>query len=320
MSALAIVLAAGKSTRMKSALPKILHETCGRPLIDYVLDAARAAGASRIVTVVGHQADRVQGYLSRYKDVEFALQAEQKGTGHAVMMCRDALAAHTGPVLILAGDMPLVRAESLARLLAVQTEQRAAAVIGSAMTPANQGLGRIVRNTAGAFQRIVEEKDATPEQKQIQEVNTGCYAFDAALLLAALDQIRPNNVQSEYYLTDCPRVLLEAGHPVAAEACFTIAEALGVNTRSQLAEVTRSIQHTTQERWMTNGVSIICPEQTYIDPRATIGPETVIEPFTVIRGPAVIGSSCRIGPHAVVNGPFTLLDGSIVKPFTTVGG
>ena len=304
---------------MKSALPKILHETCGRPLIDYVLDAARSAGASRIVTVVGHQADRVQGYLSRYHDVEFALQAEQKGTGHAVMMCRDALAAHQGPVLILAGDMPLVRAESLARLLAVQTEQRAAAVIGSAMTPANQGLGRIVRNAAGAFQRIVEEKDATPEQKQIQEVNTGCYAFDAALLLSALDQLRPNNVQSEYYLTDCPRVLLDAGHPVDAEACFTIAEALGVNTRSQLAEVTRSIQHTTQERWMTNGVSIISPEQTYIDPRATIGAETIIEPFTVIRGPAVIGRHCHIGPHAVVTGPFTLLDGSVIKPFTTVG-
>ncbi len=319
MSALAIVLAAGKSTRMKSALPKVLHEVCGRPMVDYVLDAARAAGASRIVAVVGHRADLVQAHLSQFADVEFALQSEQKGTGHAVMMCRSALAAHHGPVLILAGDTPLLKRESLASLLTAQSEQHAAAVIGTAVTPANQGLGRIVRDVAGNFVKIVEEKDANPTEKAIQEINTGCYAFDSQKLLAALDQIRPDNAQAEYYLTDCPKVLLQAGNPVAAMQAFEITEALGVNTRVQLAEVTQTIQQETQTRLMINGVTIVVPAQTIIDPRAMIGADTVIEPFTVIRGAVTIGSDCRIGPHAVIQGSANIPNGTVIGPFQVVG-
>ena len=319
MSALAIVLAAGKSTRMKSALPKVLHEVCGRPMVDYVLDAARAAGASRIVAVVGHRADLVQAHLSQYSDVSFALQSEQKGTGHAVMMCREALAAHHGPVMILAGDTPLLKRESLAKLLNAQEAQHAAAVIGTAVTPANQGLGRIVRDAAGNFVKIVEEKDANPAEKAIQEINTGCYAFDSQQLLKALDQIRPDNAQAEYYLTDCPKMLLNAGHPIAAMQAFEITEALGVNTRVQLAEVTATIQQETRTRLMINGVTIVVPEQTLIDPRAVIGADTIIEPFTVIRGAVTIGSDCRIGPHAVIQGTANIPNGTVIAPFQVVG-
>lgn len=314
--ALGIILAAGKSTRMKSALPKVLHEVCGRPMIERVLDAARAAGVSRIVAVVGHRADLVQAQLGKYPDVEFALQSEQKGTGHAVMMCRDALASHNGPVLVLAGDTPLLRAESLAALLKAQTDSAAAAVIGTAETEANHGLGRIVRTADGEFDRIVEERDATPEQRAIREINTGCYAFDAQGLLSALDRIRPDNNQAEYYLTDCPLVLKRDGRRVVAARVFDVAEAMGVNTRAQLADVTRTIQQETHARLMASGVSIVVPELTYIDPRAVIGADTVILPFTQIDGPVVIGSDCRIGPHAVLSGSVEIPAGTVVTPFT----
>lgn len=314
--ALGIILAAGKSTRMKSALPKVLHEVCGRPMIEYVLDAARAAGVTRIVAVVGHRADLVKAELSKHADVEFALQSEQKGTGHAVMMCRDQLASHQGPVLILAGDTPLLRSESLQGLLRAQAESNAAAVIGTTDTEANQGLGRIVRDPAGNFECIVEERDATEAQRRIREINTGCYGFDAQSLMSALDRIRPDNNQAEYYLTDCPRILKQDGKPVVAAKVFEVAEAMGVNTRSQLADVTRAIQQVTMSRLMASGVSIVAPELTYIDPRATIGPDTVILPFSHIQGMATIGSDCRIGPHAVLEGALVVAAGTTIAPFT----
>jgi len=318
--ALAIVLAAGKSTRMKSALPKVLHQVCGRPMIEYVLDAARAAGVSRIVAVVGHRAELVQEELSKHADVEFALQTEQKGTGHAVMMCRDQLASHHGAVLVLAGDTPLLKSDSLAGLLHAQLDSHAAAVIGTTDTEANQGLGRILRDSAGQFERIVEERDATDDQKRIREINTGCYAFDSQSLLSALDRIRPDNNQAEYYLTDCPLVLKSDGKPVVAAKVFQVSEAMGVNTRAQLADVTRAIQQATMARLMASGVSVVLPELTYIDPRAVIEPDTIILPFCHIHGPVTIGSDCRIGPHAVVEGAIKLAAGTMVPPFSRISG
>ena len=305
---------------MKSALPKVLHEVCGRPMIEYVLDAVRAAGVKRIVAVVGHRAELVRSQLSRHHDVEFALQSEQKGTGHAVMMCRDQLASHRGAVLVLAGDTPLLKSESLTALLKVQSDNRAAAVIGTTETDANHGLGRIVRDAAGRFQQIVEERDATDEQKRIREINTGCYAFDSHSLLGALERIRPDNNQAEYYLTDCPLVLKRDGKNVAAAHVFDVTEAMGVNTRVQLADVTRTIQQATMTKLMLSGVTVVAPEVTFIDPRAQIGADTVILPFTHIHGPAVIGSDCRIGPHAVLEGRVCLTSGSVVPPFAVVTG
>ncbi|MEQ8856011.1 NTP transferase domain-containing protein [Gimesia sp.] len=241
----AVILAAGKSTRMKSELPKVLHPILGRTMIDYVLDAARSAGCEKIVVIVGHKADEVKAALSHHPDVEFALQADQKGTGHAVMMSADNLAEHDGPVLVLAGDTPLLKGSSLSRLLEVQQQQNAACVVGTAITEANEGLGRIVRDTNGSFLRIVEQKDATPEEVAILEINTGCFAFDGRQLFKALNQVRPNNNQAEYYLTDCAEILLKDGETVLAETAFTIQEALGVNTQEQLAEVADILQQET---------------------------------------------------------------------------
>jgi bifunctional UDP-N-acetylglucosamine pyrophosphorylase/glucosamine-1-phosphate N-acetyltransferase len=316
--ALAIILAAGKSTRMKSALPKVVHEVCGRPMVEYVIDAVRAAGVRRIVLVVGHGAETVQNLFADQPGIEFSLQAEQRGTGHAVMMCRQHLSGVEGPVFVLNGDIPLVKSASLTGLLRDQLESRASCVIGSAVTDASEGLGRIVRDTNGAFLRIVEHKDAAPAELAIREINTGSYAFDGPALLWALDHIRPNNVQKEYYLTDCPSVLKDAGRTVIASPRFDFREAMGVNTRAQLADVERSIQNETQQALMAEGVTIVAPEMTYIDPRARIGAETIIYPFTTITGPAAIGRNCRIGPHALVHGPVQVPDNTIIPAFGVV--
>lgn len=238
----AVILAAGKSTRMKSELPKVLHPILGRPMIDYVLDAARAAKCEKLVVIVGHKAEEVKAALAHHADVEFALQAEQKGTGHAVMMSAEHLADHDGPVLVLAGDTPLLKGSSLAQLLNLQQEQQAACVVGTAITEANQGLGRIVRDADGQFLRIVEQKDATPEEAAITEINTGCFAYEGRKLFDALEQVKPDNSQAEYYLTDCAEILLKAGETVLADPAFDIQEAMGVNTQEQLAEVAEILQ------------------------------------------------------------------------------
>jgi bifunctional UDP-N-acetylglucosamine pyrophosphorylase/glucosamine-1-phosphate N-acetyltransferase len=320
MNPVAVILAAGKSTRMKSTLPKVLHEVCGRPMIEYVLDAARAAGAARLVVIVGHEAGKVKAALADSPFVEFALQAEQKGTGHAVMMCRENLRNHDGAVLILTGDAPLMRPESFAALLDDYQRESAACVIGTAETENNFGLGRIVRDDRGEFVKIVEQKDATAHEAAIREINVGCYVFDCRKLFEALDQISPNNTQKEYYLTDCCAILRDAGHRVVASRKLDIVEALGVNTRAQLAEVHQALQQRFFDKLMAEGVTIVDPRQTTIDLRARIGTDTVIEPFSVIQGPVEIGAHCRIGPHAVIGPRAKLVDGTIVGPFQTVAG
>ncbi|MBI3861250.1 MAG: NTP transferase domain-containing protein [Planctomycetia bacterium] len=304
---------------MKSALPKVLHQVCGRPMIEYVLDAARAAGATRHVVIVGHEAEKVKQALSGHRDVEFALQAEQKGTGHAVMMCRDNLAGHDGPVLVLTGDAPLMRHESFTALLGEFESRRAVLVIGTAETEHNQGLGRIVRDGAGEFVKIVEQKDATPAELAIREINVGCYVFDCRSLFAALDEIQPNNRQKEYYLTDCAAILKGKGLTVVASQKLDIVEALGVNTRIELAKVHRALQQRFLDRLMAEGVTIVDPAQVCIDLRAKIGADTIIEPFTTISGPAIIGARCHLGPHASIGPRAKLADCTVVGPFESVG-
>jgi bifunctional UDP-N-acetylglucosamine pyrophosphorylase/glucosamine-1-phosphate N-acetyltransferase len=235
--AVAIVLAAGKGTRMKSDLPKVLHEVCGKSMVEHVFDAVREAGVNRIVCVIGHEADLMRERLGGHSDVEFVLQAEQNGTGHAVQMAADALKEFDGPALVLAGDTPLLRAESLRALLDELRNNSAVAVVGSAITENNKGLGRVVRDDDGSFRQIVEEKDASPEIQAIQEINTGCYAFDCRSLFRALADVKPLNSQGEYYLTDCPAILKKQGHTVLAAAKLDIHEAMGVNTKDQLADV-----------------------------------------------------------------------------------
>lgn len=241
MTSAAIILAAGQGKRMNSDLPKVLHQACGRTLVEYVLDAARGAGAERLVVVIGHRAELVCEALAESPGVEFAVQAQQLGTGDAVKAATDALGTFDGPILVLNGDMPLIQSSSLTRLLDEQRTQGAACVVGTASTEQNFGLGRIVRDGSGQFLRIVEERDASPDEKQIQEINTGCFAFAGPDLFAALQEIRPANTQAEYYLTDCAEILRRAGKTVAALPCFEISEALGVNTPEQLAEVERTL-------------------------------------------------------------------------------
>ena len=307
---IAVVLAAGKSTRMKSETPKVLHPVCGRLMIDYVLDAARAAGAKRIVVIVGHKADTVRAALSHHADVVFAEQTEQNGTGHAVMMAEQELQNHDGSVLILAGDTPLLQGSSLKALLDAQASESAACVIGTADTANNDGLGRVVRNAAGNFECIVEQKDATADQLTITEINTGCYAFDGPLLLQSLQKLKPDNAQAEYYLTDCPRILMDEGHTVAASCSLTIDEAIGVNNRLQLAEVRQFIQADILKQHMLSGVTIVDPNQTSVDHGVTIGRDSVIKPGCVVEGDVSIGANCVIGPNSHLPGPLTVADGT----------
>ena len=236
-AAMAIVLAAGKGTRMKSELPKVLVPVAGRPMVRYVIDALRAAGVDRIVVVVGYRADLVRAELADLPGIEFADQTEQLGTGHAVMMCREHLASHDGPVVVVAGDSPMLQADSIATLLAEATARRTACLLGTVRRDNPTGYGRIIRNAAGDFTGIVEEKDATPEQRAITEINVSTYVFNAKELLAALDQLRADNSQREYYITDCPAILLAAGKPVAALDVLKPCEALSINSPEELAQV-----------------------------------------------------------------------------------
>ncbi|MBA4106923.1 MAG: glycosyl transferase family 2 [Pirellula sp.] len=236
-AAMAIVLAAGKGTRMKSELPKVLVPVAGRPMVRYVIDALRAAGVNRIVVVVGYRADLVRAELAGVPGIEFADQTEQLGTGHAVMMCREHLASHDGPVVVVAGDSPMLQADSIATLLAEATARHTACLLGTVRRDNPTGYGRIIRNAAGDFTGIVEEKDATPEQRAITEINVSTYVFNAKELLAALDQLRADNSQREYYITDCPAILLAAGKPVAALDVLKPCEALSINSPEELAQV-----------------------------------------------------------------------------------
>jgi bifunctional UDP-N-acetylglucosamine pyrophosphorylase/glucosamine-1-phosphate N-acetyltransferase/UDP-N-acetylglucosamine pyrophosphorylase len=234
---LAIILAAGKGKRMESDLPKVLLPVCGRPMIRYVIDAVRAAGVERMVVVVGHRAELVRAELADEPGVAFAEQTEQLGTGHAVMMCRDQIQGHDGPVLILAGDSPMVQVASLGAVLGEFAAQRPACLLGTAITSDPTGLGRVVRDSAGNFRAIVEEKDATPAERAVTEVNMSTYVFQAADLLGTLDQLTADNAQGEYYLTDCPGVLQAAGKKVVAVNVLQPCEALSINTPLELASV-----------------------------------------------------------------------------------
>ncbi len=234
---MAIVLAAGKGTRMKSDLPKVLCPVCGQPMVQYVLDALRTAGVERILAVVGYRSDLVRSALAGQEDVEFVEQTEQLGTGHAVKMCRAQLAAHDGPVLILTGDSPLTQASSLQALFQQYDESRPACILGTLHKEDPTGLGRVVRDQQDRFVKIVEQKDATDQELEITEVNMSTYVFDAADLVGALDQLKNDNRQQEYYLTDCPGILKAEGRNVRALPVLQPCEALSVNTVDDLAIV-----------------------------------------------------------------------------------
>ena len=314
----AIILAAGHGKRMKSEKAKVLHEVCGQPMIRYVVDAARGAGAGTIVIVVGYGAEQVRSCLENEPDLLFATQERQLGTGDAVKACRRVLDDYRGPAMVLVGDEPLLRPQPLSDLLARQRQDQAACLLGTALLPDPTGFGRILRDSAGRFLRIVEERDCTPEEKAIHEVNPSCYVFDLPGLWDALDRLDTRNAQGEYYLTDAPELLHALGRRVLAQNVLEPDDILGVNTRQHLAQAHAIMQERIQDRWMTEGVSIVDPRNTYIDARTLIGADTTIFPFTVITGAVTIGNNCRVGPFAHLREGTVLGDGAEVGAFVEV--
>ncbi|MFO0950861.1 MAG: sugar phosphate nucleotidyltransferase [Isosphaeraceae bacterium] len=257
---------------------------------------AREAGVSTVVVVVGYAADQVRQALDGEPGVLFATQHRQLGTGDAVRSCRELLEGYSGPALVLVGDEPLIRSGPLSDLLERHHAEQAACLLGTAVVPNPTGFGRILRDSAGRFLRIVEERDCNPEEKAIPEVNPSCYVFDLPGLWDALDRLTTSNAQGEYYLTDAPALLQSMGRKVLAQNVLHPDDILGVNTRQHLAEANAIMQARIQDHWMTEGVTIVDPRNTYIDGRATIGQDTIIFPFTVISGPVQVGPNCRIGP------------------------
>jgi bifunctional UDP-N-acetylglucosamine pyrophosphorylase/glucosamine-1-phosphate N-acetyltransferase len=292
-----MVLAAGEGTRMKSRIPKVLHPLCGRSMLGHVLAAAGELDPHRIVVVTGHGRDEVSAEATRYvPDAVSVVQDRQGGTGHAVRLVIEALGSMPGVVLVTYGDMPLLRGQTLAALAREHAAAGNAVTVLTARVADPGGYGRIVRDERGSLAEIVEEADATPEQRSIEEINSGCYAFDGALLADAIKRVATGNAQGQEYLTDVVAILRGDGHPVGTVLAADPAEIQGVNDRVQLAQARRAYNDRLLETWMRAGVTIVDPGATWIDVDVTIGQDTEIGPGTQLEGHTTIGEGVRIGP------------------------
>lgn len=288
----AIILAAGKGTRMKSKLYKVLHPVCGKPMVEHIMNRVTELSPTEIVTIVGHGADLVKAQLAERS--AYALQAEQLGTGHAVLQAAPFLQGKKGTTLVISGDTPLLTSETLERLFEYHEGKHASATILTAHAEDPTGYGRIIRDRVGIVEKIVEQKDASISEAQVQEINTGTYCFDNELLFEALNQVDTNNAQGEYYLTDIIEILKKADHTVAAYQTENFEESIGVNDRVALAEANRIMRQRINTEHMRNGVSFVDPASTYIEAGITIGAETVIEPGVFLKGNTTIGENCFI--------------------------
>jgi bifunctional UDP-N-acetylglucosamine pyrophosphorylase/glucosamine-1-phosphate N-acetyltransferase len=316
----AVVLAAGQGVRMKSDMPKVLHELSGLPMLAFVLDALGRTGLTDIIVVVGYHADEVrQAFAGWDMPLRWAEQMEQKGTGHAVMTAGEQLADFDGDVAVVCGDNPLLSADTLTKVLKQHRRERASCTVVTAEVAEPFGYGRIVRGADGNVECIVEERAASASEKKIREINSGNYVFDARELFDAIKRITPDNPQKEYLLTDVVGVLRSGGKKVCSHPASDATEVLGINSRAQLAEAGRILQDRIQSRWMADGVTIVDPRTTFLHPRLEVGRDTVILPFTVIMGPTRIGANCRIGPFAYIQGGTTLADGTEVSGFRELG-
>jgi bifunctional UDP-N-acetylglucosamine pyrophosphorylase/glucosamine-1-phosphate N-acetyltransferase len=321
----AAILAAGKSTRMKSKTIKVLHPVAGVPIIRYVLNNVATVGAGRVVLVVGHGADQVRDFLGeRFIYVE---QGELLGTGHALLQARPALEGQCDTVLCVYGDMPLVRPQTLQRLLAAHRSARAVMTLLTVGGDDSMGFGRIVRDSAGHVQAIVEEKVASPDVLAIKEYNAGLYCFESEWLWPRL-AVLPISPAGEYYLTDMLAVAVREGAPVQSAACADVSEVLGINNRVQLAQAEGIVRAAVNRSLMLNGVTLVDPASTYVEAAVRIGRDTVIEPNTIIRGDTQIGEDCRIGPNSqIVNSTIgdgcriwaSVIEGSTVADGVSIG-
>jgi bifunctional UDP-N-acetylglucosamine pyrophosphorylase/glucosamine-1-phosphate N-acetyltransferase len=318
-----IILGAGEGKRMRSRQPKILHQLCGRPLLGYPLRAARAL-ADRIVLVVGPNSDAVRAEAG--DDVRFVEQSERLGTGHAVLQAKP----ECGPrsILVLPGDVPLLSAETLERLVGHHASSGAVATVLTAVVDRPAGYGRVLRQ-GGRLKRIVEDRDATDDEKKVTEINTSVYCFDAARLWPALAQVRADNDQGEYYLTDAVSLLARAGGRVEAITVSDPVEAMGINDRRQLAAVAAIQRERILDRLMLEGVTILDPATTYVDDTVTIGPDTVLHPHVIVQGASSIGGDCVIGAGCHLTDmklgdrvrlkPYCVLTSSIVEEDAELG-
>jgi len=310
-----VILAAGLGTRMKSRKAKVLHEAGGLPLIEHVVRTAlRLAPPERVFVVVGCQAQAVEAAVRNHR-VGFILQAEQKGTGHALMAGRERLEPLEGPLVVLYGDCPLLSPETLRALIARQQASGAAAAVLTTVLEDPTGYGRVLRDEQGLVRAIVEQKAAGPEQLAVREINSGIYCFRSDLLWRHIGEIRPDNPAREYYLTDLVEIFRRAGYPVEPFLLPDPTEVLGVNTRADLAAVDVLCRRRKARELMLEGVTIRLPETVSIDAEVRIGPDTVIEPFAQILGRAVIGEECRIGTGAILR-DVTLGDRVEVRPYS----
>jgi bifunctional UDP-N-acetylglucosamine pyrophosphorylase/glucosamine-1-phosphate N-acetyltransferase len=294
----AIVLAAGQGTRMKSKLYKVLHPVCGKPMVEHVIEQVSALQLHKIITIIGHGAELVKSTIGNRS--EYALQEEQLGTAHAVMQAGVHLEQEKGTTLVICGDTPLITSETMEALLKHHEGTNAKATILTAYTEDPTGYGRIIRQSNGDVKRIVEHKDATEEEREIKEINTGTYCFDNEALFQALDEVSNDNVQGEYYLPDVIEILKNQGETVSAFRTKHFEETLGVNDRVALSQAEKTMRERINYQHMVNGVTIIDPANTYISADSTIGSDTTIYPGTTLLGKTEIGSDCIIGPNSEI--------------------
>ena len=295
---MAIVLAAGKGTRMRSDLYKVLHTVCGLPMVEHVIRAVKQSGVTQVVSIVGHGAEQVKEVLQDAS--QYALQREQLGTGHAVLQAKDLLGNQEGNTLVICGDTPLLTGDTLTELFAYHEQSGARATILTALADDPTGYGRVIRSASGDVLKIVEQKDASPEELAVQEINTGTYVFDNQALFSALSQVTNENAQGEYYLPDVIEIMKSQGDAVSAHIMSDMNEALGVNDRVALARATDLMGRRINERHMRNGVTLIKPDTTYIEVDVEIQSDTVVEPGVVLKGRTQIGSKCFIGAQTEI--------------------
>ena len=292
----AIILAAGKGTRMRSKYPKVLHKVGGKPMLQHVIDAATVAGADKKVIIVGHEAEMVEAMVGEQGTI--ALQAEQLGTGHAVMQTAEALKGFTGTALILCGDTPLLDGEELKKFCEAHQASGATATVLTAIMDDPFGYGRIIRDADGNVQGIVEQKDATEEQRTIKEINTGIYCMECPQMFDVLATLTNDNAQGEYYLTDVLQKLNAAGAKVGGDCTADSDMVMGINSRKQLSVAEGVMRQRILDKLMDAGVTIMDPASTFIEASVKIGRDTVIYPYTWLEGCTEIGEDCEIGPNA----------------------
>ena len=325
-----IILAAGRGTRMRSARPKVLHRLAGLPLIEHVVRAADRLRPERMGLVVGHQAERVEAALSHRAPLAFARQDEQRGTGHALQQAEPLFTGLRGTLVVLSGDVPLIRPDTLERLVLAHAGANAALTVLTATVPRPYGYGRIVRADR-RLARIVEERDASASQRQLKEINSGIYALDLPPLFDAIREIPPAGASNEIYLPDLVRIYRGRGLPVETAAVANPDEVRGINSQTELAEVKRIVRQTRNEELMAAGVTIEDPATTWVDMDVTVGPDTVIHPGVFLQGRTSVGARCELHAgvrivdstvgddvtvrnHCVIQGA-TLADGAQVGPF-----